>query len=177
MRCAAIMLYAGVEDVRILNGGLAAWETAGFELATEPTRPTPASAFGVEVPARPEYFIDTPEAKAWLADDGAELVSVRSRSEFVGTESGYDYIDESGHVPGAVFGDCGSDAYDMSNYRSVDGRMREYGEVATMWAERGIVPDKRVAFYCGTGWRGSEAFLNAYLMGWPDVAVPCFAAG
>ena len=25
--------------------------------------------------------------------------------------------------------------------------------------------------YCGTGWRGSEAFFNAWLMGWPRVAV------
>src|SRR5262245_33237817 len=32
-------------------------------------------------------------------------------------------------------------------------------------------PDKRVAFYCGTGWRASEAFFYAYLMGWPTIAV------
>ncbi|WP_305065691.1 rhodanese-like domain-containing protein, partial [Methanococcoides sp.] len=30
---------------------------------------------------------------------------------------------------------------------------------------------KRNAFYCGTGWRGSEAFFNAWLMGWDNAAV------
>ncbi|MEJ2559104.1 MAG: rhodanese-like domain-containing protein, partial [Anaerolineae bacterium] len=29
----------------------------------------------------------------------------------------------------------------------------------------------RVAFYCGTGWRASETFFYAHLMGWPHVAV------
>ncbi|WP_227625940.1 rhodanese-like domain-containing protein [Geofilum rubicundum] len=28
-----------------------------------------------------------------------------------------------------------------------------------------------MAFYCGTGWRGSEAWFNAWLMGWPKVSV------
>ncbi|MBD3382227.1 MAG: thiosulfate sulfurtransferase, partial [candidate division Zixibacteria bacterium] len=44
-------------------------------------------------------------------------------------------------------------------------------EVAEIWADSGITPDKRVAFYCGTGWRASEAFFNAYMMGWPNIAV------
>ena len=35
----------------------------------------------------------------------------------------------------------------------------------------GVTPDKRNAFYCGTGWRGSEAFFNAWLLGWPRVSV------
>ncbi|MFB6185039.1 MAG: sulfurtransferase [Haloarculaceae archaeon] len=171
MRCAAIMLYAGVDDVRVLNGGLSAWEAAGFDLETEPTRPRPVSAFGVEVPANSEYVVDMPGVKALLADDDGELVSVRSWAEFVGEESGYDYIDATGRVPGATFGNCGRDAYDMANYRNPDGTVRDYHEVVAEWADRGIVPEKRVAFYCGTGWRSSEAFLNAYLLGWDDVAV------
>src|SRR5437773_825026 len=32
-------------------------------------------------------------------------------------------------------------------------------------------PDKCVAFYCGTGWRASETWCYAYLMGWPRIAV------
>jgi thiosulfate/3-mercaptopyruvate sulfurtransferase len=31
--------------------------------------------------------------------------------------------------------------------------------------------DQRAAFYCGTGWRASEAFFYAYLMGWSQIAV------
>ena len=38
-------------------------------------------------------------------------------------------------------------------------------------ADAGITPDKRVAFYCGTGWRASETWFYAYLQGWERIAV------
>lgn len=171
IRCAAIMMYAGVEDVRILNGGITSWEIEGFELSTEVHKPEPAEDFGTEIPAHPEYMIDTPEARQLLLSGDGELVSVRSWEEYKGKRSGYHYIEKKGRIPGAVFGNCGSDAYHMENYRNFDHTMREYHEVAEKWKEGGITPDKKIAFYCGTGWRGSEAFMNAWLMGWPRVSV------
>src|SRR5699024_6142849 len=171
IRCAAIMMYAGVKDVRILNGGITSWEVAGYELSTDEAFPRAVDDFGITIPGQPDYMIDTPEAKALIEAADGELVSVRSWPEFIGKRSGYHYIDKKGRIPGAVFGNCGSDAYHMENYRNFDHTMREAGEVAEKWAEEGIVPEKRCAFYCGTGWRGSEAFMNAYLMGWSNVAV------
>ncbi|MEX0647510.1 MAG: rhodanese-like domain-containing protein [Balneolaceae bacterium] len=171
IRCAAIMMYAGVEDVRILNGGITSWEIDGFELSTEEHKPEPAEDFGAEIPAHPEYMMDTPEARQLLLSGDGELVSVRSWEEYTGNRSGYHYIKKKGRIPGAVFGNCGSDAYHMENYRNFDHTMREYYEVAEKWREGGITPDKKIAFYCGTGWRGSEAFINAWLMGWPRVSV------
>jgi len=32
IRCAFIMMYAGVKDVRVLNGGFQSWEDAGYEI-------------------------------------------------------------------------------------------------------------------------------------------------
>ncbi|MDX1672267.1 MAG: rhodanese-like domain-containing protein [Balneolaceae bacterium] len=171
IRCAAIMMYAGVEDVRILNGGITTWEADGFETTRERFDPIPVDDFGAEIPGHPEYMIDTPEAKELLASDEGELVSIRSWEEFIGNRSGYHYIDKKGRIPGALFGNCGSDAYHMENYRNFDHTMREYHEVSRTWKEGGITPDKHIAFYCGTGWRGSEAFMNAWLMGWPQVSV------
>ncbi len=171
IRSAVILMYAGVKDVRVLNGGLQAWEDAGYELTTVETKPRPVREFGTDIPGRPALMIDLPEAKALLqAEDGA-LVSVRSWPEFTGETSGYHYIEKKGRIPGAIFGNCGSDAYHMENYRNPDHTTREYHEIARMWDAVGITPDKRIAFYCGTGWRGSEAFYSAWLMGWPRVAV------
>jgi thiosulfate/3-mercaptopyruvate sulfurtransferase len=59
----------------------------------------------------------------------------------------------------------------MDHYRNLDNTMRSYSELAAHWHLQGLHADRRVAFYCGTGWRASEAFFYAYLMGWRRVAV------
>ncbi|MGM0376982.1 MAG: rhodanese-like domain-containing protein [Bacteroidota bacterium] len=171
IRCAFIMLYAGVKDVRVLNGGFQSWEDAGFEISTADEPKNPVAEFGVKIPQQPQLAVDTPEAKEMLASDNAELVSVRSWPEFIGEVSGYNYIEKKGRIPGAIFADCGSDAYHMENYRNFDHTTREFHEIAQIWKANNITPDKHLAFYCGTGWRGSEAWFNAWLMGWPKVSV------
>ncbi|MFW6061725.1 MAG: sulfurtransferase, partial [Planctomycetota bacterium] len=171
IRCALIMLHAGVADVRVLNGGLQAWLDEGLETTADKSPRRPVKEFGADIPGRPELVVDLPEAKEILQSPEKNLVSVRSWREWIGQVSGYHYITKAGRIPGAVFGNCGSDAYHMENYRNVDHTTREYHEIEAIWAEAGITPEKHNAFYCGTGWRGSEAFLNAWLMGWPRVSV------
>ena len=171
MRAAWLLRYAGVADVRVLNGGLASWLRAGRELSTVETPPTPVSEFGRTIPTRPELVVTTPEAKRLLASPRADLVSMRSWEEFIGETSGYHYVGPKGRIPGAVFGNCGADAYHMENYRNHDQTMRPYHEIASRWEEADLTPDKRIAFYCGTGWRASEAAYYAYLIGYERAAV------
>ena len=171
IRNAFIMMYAGVKDVRILNGGFQSWQDAGFEISTIDEPKNPIKEFGITIPAHPELAVDTPEAKEMLKATNAELVCVRSYPEYIGEVSGYNYIEPKGRIPGAIFANCGSDAYHMENYRNFDHTTREYHETAEIWINNGITPDKHLAFYCGTGWRGSEAWFNAWLMGWPNVSV------
>jgi thiosulfate/3-mercaptopyruvate sulfurtransferase len=171
-RAALILTYAGVRDVRVLDGGYDAWVRSGGELETIVREPSPVAAFGVPIPQRPELIVDIDDAKAMLADqDGASLVSVRTWNEHIGAVSGYDDIGPAGRIIGDVWGNCGTDAYHMQHYRTVDNTMRAYPEIAANWAEAGITPDKRVSFYCGTGWRASETWFYALLMGWPDISV------
>lgn len=170
-RCAVLMMYSGVRDVRVLNGGLQSWEDAGFPLASEESPERVARPFGAAIPGAPELMTDLEEAKGILRAADSNLVCVRSWREFIGEVSGYNYIEMKGRIPGAVFADCGSDAYHMESYRNLDHTCREYHEIEHNWAESGITPAKRNAFYCGTGWRGSEAFFNAWLMGWPRISV------
>ncbi len=74
---------------------------------------------GSNIPIQPQLAVDTPEAKEMIASDNAELVCVRSWPEYIGEVSGYNYIEAKGRIPGAVFADCGSDAYHMENYRNL----------------------------------------------------------
>ncbi len=171
IRNAFIMLYAGVKDVRILNGGFQSWEDAGYDISYTDEPKQAVKEFGAAIPAKPGLAVDTPEAKKMIASPEAEIVCVRSYKEYIGEVSGYNYIEPKGRIPGAVFADCGSDAYHMENYRNNDHTTREFHEIAEIWSANGITPDKHLAFYCGTGWRGSEAWFNAWLMGWPKVSV------
>ncbi|HET9346946.1 MAG TPA: rhodanese-like domain-containing protein [Candidatus Limnocylindrales bacterium] len=171
-RAALILRYAGVDDVRLLDGGFDRWVHEGHALETEPRAYPAVSAFGVPIPQRPELIVDIGEAKEILADrDGAALVSVRTWREHIGAVSGYNYIGPAGRIAGDVWGNCGTDAYHMQHYRAVDNAMRPYPEIAANWASAGITPDKWVAFYCGTGWRASETWFYAWIQGWPRIAV------
>jgi thiosulfate/3-mercaptopyruvate sulfurtransferase len=171
-RAALILRYAGVDDVRILDGGYDAWVRAGHPVEDVVREPSPVAATGLAIPQRPELIIDLPEAKAILADpESGALVSVRTWKEHIGAVSGYNYIGPAGRIVGDVWGNCGTDAYHMQHYRTVDNTMRAYPEIAANWAEAGIRPDKRVSFYCGTGWRAAETWFYAWLMDWPDISV------
>src|SRR5262249_27383479 len=171
-RAALILRYAGVDDVRVLDGGYDRWVQEGHPLETAEYPPTPVATFGVAIPARPELIVDIDEAKELIADTaGGALVSVRTWREHVGAVTGSTYISPAGRSAGDVWGNCGTDAYHMQHYRGVDNAMRPYPEIAANWAEAGITPNKRVAFYCGTGWRASETWFYAYVMGWPRIAV------
>ncbi|WP_262487101.1 sulfurtransferase [Geofilum rubicundum] len=133
IRNAFIMLYAGVKDVRVLNGGYQSWKDEGFEVSLSDEPKQAVAEFGAPIPARPELAVDTPEAKQMIASTRAELVCVRSWPEYIGEVSGYNYIEPKGRIPGAVFADCGSDAYHMENYRNFDHTTREFHEIAEIW--------------------------------------------
>jgi len=171
-RAALILRYSGVEDVRMLDGGYDRWVRTGNPLETTPRTPSPVSSFGARIPRRTDLIVDLKEAKQILSDpEGAALVSVRTWDEHIGKVSGYKYIGPAGRIAGDVWGNCGSDAYHMQHYRTVDNTMRAYPEIAANWGKAGITPDRWIAFYCGTGWRASEAWFYAYLMGWKRIAV------
>ncbi len=174
-RAAHLMLYAGVKDVRLLDGGFGAWTNQYMRmLPTETGLPheyPAAKEFGVKIPQHPEYLTDVPGAKQVLAAKDGALVSVRSWPEFTGETSGYSYIEPKGEIPGSKWGHAGVDANDMSDYHNPDGTMKDATQIQAMWQQWGITADKQAAFYCGTGWRASEAFFYAWLMDWKRISV------
>jgi thiosulfate/3-mercaptopyruvate sulfurtransferase len=170
-RAAAILMYAGVEDVRILDGGLAAWISAGYALEQQVHHPKPVKRFGQPFPARPDLMVDIEGVREMLADPSAVVVSARSWAEFIGETSGYATIQPAGRIAGAVWGRGGTDAYHMEAFRNPDNSMRDYRTIQDNWKDAGVTADKRIAFYCGTGWRASETFFVAHLLGFSRIAV------
>ena len=173
-RAAHLMLYAGVRDVRLLDGGWQAWAHAQLPRAAGAANPCPpATEFGAPYPACAQYLINLPQARALHAQAGAALVSIRTQDEFVGKTSGYSYIAARGDISGALWGHAGrnGDVNDMCDYLRPDGSLRCAAEICAMWQAEGIHPGLELSFYCGTGWRASLAFICAWLMAWEQISV------
>lgn len=171
-RVAVIMLYAGVKDVRLLDGGWTTWSAADLPVERGlPEKVEPAPDFGAAIPGQPQLVLDMEQARALLHRKDASLVSIRSWPEFIGTTSGYSYIKPKGEIAGARWGHAGSDSTHMEDFHNPDGTMRTGSDIAAMWKEWNITPEQQVSFYCGTGWRASETLMYARAMGWKNVSL------
>jgi thiosulfate/3-mercaptopyruvate sulfurtransferase len=166
-----ILKYAGVADVRILNGGYAAWQASGYPTETTINNPVATIYEGVIDPA---VRATTDYAAANYDSATVQMVDVRSGGEYAGLISGYGYLVNKGRIPGAVWA---QDADDFSPvYNDRDGTLRSYSEVRDFW--RGIdirstaapdLLDKDATFYCGGGYRSALAFFYAHLMGYTNI--------
>lgn len=166
-------IYLGVENVKILDGALEAWNAAGYELETEVNEGTPAEEFGVDVPAHPEYWVSIEDAKDRVEnEENFKLVSIRAEEEWLGETSGYDYMDKAGEPKGAVWGKGCDSAFDVNGFCNEDGTVKELDDVlATEWADIDFTVDDQLAFYCGTGWRATVPFLIMYQEGYDNISV------
>ncbi len=161
-RVAQIMLYAGVKDVRLLDGGWKTWSDAVCRLSAERRQNRNLNRIlAPPIPGQPQLMLNTEQARALLHRQDASLVSIRSWPEFIGTTSGYSYIKPKGEIAGARWGHAGSDSTHMEDFHNPDGTMRSADDIAAMWKSWNILPSQQVSFYCGTGWRASETFMYA----------------
>lgn len=166
-----ILKYVGVTDVRFMNGGIQQWSASGYPVETTINNPVATTYSGTINPA---YIATTPYVEAHYAGGTAQLVDVRSGSEFVGMISGYGYLVNKGRIPGSIWGYNADDSSLL--YRDSDGTLRSYEEIKSYWSGLGIkstpapnLLDKEAIFYCGGGYRSSLAFFYAHLMGYTNV--------
>ena len=172
-RVALVLNYMGVDDVRVLNGGLGAWTAAGYEVETDSHKPEPVSDFGAQIPVNPDVIDTIEEAKAGLAKpEEFTLVDNRTWEEHIGENSGYSYHDKKGRVPGSMFGYAGkTDSYSLDYYRNIDGTMRNADEILGLWDEAGLDTSKHLSFMCGSGWRVAEIYAYSNVMGFENTSV------
>lgn len=164
-RVAFTYLWAGVENVKMLNGGIEAWEKAGYKTETDVVEAKKAEEFGTKVPAHPEYCLSIEDTKEKLKDENFKLVSIRSEDEFLGKTSGYAYINKAGEPEGAVWG------FDTDRYVNEDGTCINMEQMKELWNECDFSADNELSFYCGTGWRACVPWLICYENGMTNMTV------
>ena len=175
-RFAVICRYMGVQDARVMNGGLVLWKALGYELEKDEVKPSSISDFGVEVPANPSYIDSIAAVKATLEDEEKSkdfvLVDNRTWEEHIGESTGYSYHNKKGRIPGSVFGHAGiNNSSSMSFYRNIDTTMRNENEIQELWKKDGIDTSKHLSFMCGSGWRAAEVLWDARVMGFENTSL------
>ena len=169
-RVAFAMLYAGVEDVKVIDGGMEAWNKISLpteKKVNEAKAGASDYAFGTTIPAHPEYILSTDDAKEKLQNDANfRLVSIRSEEEFRGEKTGYDYIKYAGEPLGAVWGHDTDDGSYVEN-----GKVAGLDKVSSILEENDSSLKNELSFYCGTGWRATIPFLICYQNGMDNISV------
>jgi thiosulfate/3-mercaptopyruvate sulfurtransferase len=154
-----LLLHAGVANVRVLDGGLAAWISDGRPVETRPVTPPPGDIH-LRFGALP--VVDADAAAALADDPAAVLLDARAGERFRGEVEPVD--PRAGHIPGAV------SAPTTANL-GPDGRMLDPAQLARRFADLGIRPDVPVGVYCGSGVTAAHEALALVAAGLPMPAL------
>ncbi len=135
-----VLTAAGLPNVRILDGGLAAWRSAGRSLETGEVTPQPGN---VTVPQDDLYAGDRPTLTAEQAGaGGVTLLDARAPERFRGEVEPIDPA--AGHIPGAS-------NLPSTAVLAADGTFVGDHALTQLLADRGIDPDGPLGAYCGSG--------------------------
>lgn len=134
-----LLRWTGHTDVRVLDGGLAAWQGPL-------TKEVPRPAEGDFQPVPGERGLLDADAAAALARRGV-LLDARAGERYRGEVEPIDPV--GGHIPGAISAPTSANVGD-------DALLRPAAELAARFTELGAGPDAEVGVYCGSGVSGAH---------------------
>ena len=151
-----LLRWAGLRDVRVLDGGIAAWTAAGLPLTTNMPAPEPTNVV-VRPGAMP--VLDA-TGVAELVARGGVLLDARVEPRYRGEVEPVDPV--AGHIPGAR-------SAPTSGNVDASGRFLSPKQLRERFAGLGVEPGQAVAAYCGSGVAAAQEVLALHLAGVPAV--------
>jgi thiosulfate/3-mercaptopyruvate sulfurtransferase len=149
---------AGFSTVQLLDGGLAAWRAARYELEGGPELASPGDATLAEG-AMP--VIDARQAAVW-ARQGL-LLDARAGERYRGEIEPVDPL--AGHIPGAVSAPTSANV-------GADGRFLPAEELRQRFTLLGVRPGGATAVYCGSGVTAAHEIAALEIAGFPAALYP-----
>jgi thiosulfate/3-mercaptopyruvate sulfurtransferase len=155
-----LMEYLGHRDVRLLNGGLAAWIREGREVSQALSQVTQVSFVPQVDPARLA-------TKSWVLESIdnplVKILDVRNSNEYAGLDV---KADRGGHIPGAI---------NVEWIRSLgEGDTRLLLPAAPLkeiYEAAGLPLGSEIVIYCQAGGRADHTYFVLRLLGYPSVRV------
>ena len=154
-----LLRWSGLTDVRVLDGGLAAWSGAPERPVIAEIPPVPSGSVTVRPGAMP--VVDVDEAAALAS--GALLVDARAGARYRGEVEPLDPV--AGHIPGSV-------NLPIGDLLTAEGTFRGPAEIAAAFAGVGLTTTAdddaelpSAAASCGSGVTACQLILAAELVG------------
>lgn len=149
----------GVQNIRIVDGGLAEWKRQGFS----PTMDYFGNPKG-KLPRKgnPGVAATVTDVQKHVGKPGNLLVDARPLNEFRGED--YVWL-RKGHIPGAI-------SFHWARLMEKDNthKFKPLTETKAALEAAGITPDKDIICYCGTSREGSLLFFYLkHVAGYPKV--------
>lgn len=148
--------YFGHPNVHVLDGGIRAWNAAGYPITTQAASP---KATQFKTAERRDLLATADDMLNSLGRKDACIVDTRSDDEYMGRNI---RAARGGAVPGAVH-------LEWTNNLDSSGRYKPAAELRKMYHDLGVTPDKEVIPYCQGGYRSAHTYLALRLIGFPKV--------
>ncbi|MCQ9163327.1 MULTISPECIES: sulfurtransferase [unclassified Arthrobacter] len=148
--------YAGIDNVHLLDGGLAAWRAARLPLAQGEETAEPGDAV-VHYGAR--ATVDTEGAARWPGI----LLDARAGERYRGETEPVD--PRAGHIPGAVSAPTAGNLAQDATFLPAE-------ELRARFAALGVREGSEVAVYCGSGVTAAHEIAALEIAGFPAALYP-----
>jgi thiosulfate/3-mercaptopyruvate sulfurtransferase len=152
------LLYAGLDNVSLLDGGMGAWTKEGRAVTTE----IPAVAAGHLSPLETKpLIVDADFVRSHTAAAGFAVVDTRDKGFYDGTQEGgpRDHR-KSGHIAGArsvPFGEIVTE----------DLKLKSAADLEAVFEKAGVRPGDTVITYCHVGQQATAPLFGALTLGHP----------
>jgi thiosulfate/3-mercaptopyruvate sulfurtransferase len=155
------LTYYGKANVRVLDGGIKAWRSAGYTVdLLAPAAPVRSGTFVAKV-AVPSLRVDTADIIAAQKSHQGQIWDNRSTKEFTGEE-----LKKGATRPGRI---PGSQHNDWAQFKTKENKAewRRADEIKALISTLDYDRNKDQYFYCQSGVRSTQALFALYLTGWP----------
>jgi thiosulfate/3-mercaptopyruvate sulfurtransferase len=155
-----LLRAAGVEDVRLLDGGWQAWQRSGYPTETVEPQPNPGTLVIDGLDHLPTVDADT--VAEWASSPDDVVLDARAAARYRGDEEPLD--PRAGHIPGAVSAPTAANL-------TAEGTFLPAADLRERFA--GLGADSHpVAVYCGSGVTATHQIAALAIAGYDAALFP-----